>query len=82
MDDNNDGKDQVDRLATCIGMIMEHMTVIALTVAPRDDPARAEALDDLVDAARRTGRLDDKRRSPMTMFADGGDFPESGRDLR
>lgn len=52
MDDNNDSKDLVERLATCIGMIMEYMSVIALTITPRDDPARAEVLDDLVDAAR------------------------------
>ena len=57
MDDTPDGQDLVDQLATRIGTIMEDTSVIALILAPRGDPARYEAIDDLEHAARQITAL-------------------------
>jgi hypothetical protein len=51
MDGDTDTQDLVDQLSTRIGMIMEDASVVALTIAPRGDPARYEAIDDLQHAA-------------------------------
>lgn len=57
MDDDTDSHDLVDQLSTRIGMIMEDASVVALTIAPRGDPARYEAIDDLQHAARQITAL-------------------------
>ena len=53
MDDNADSQGLIDQLATRIRAIMEDTSAIALLRAPWGDPARAEAIDDLEDAAGR-----------------------------
>lgn len=57
MDDDTDSQDLVDQLSTRIGMIMEDTSVVALTLAPRGDPARYEAIDDLDHAAKQIAAL-------------------------
>ena len=57
MDDDSDSQDLVDQLATRIGAIMEDSSVVALTLAPRSDPARSEDIDDLEHAAQQISAL-------------------------
>lgn len=57
MDDDTTAQDLVDQLATRIGAIMEDTSVVALILAPRGDPARYEAIDDLEHAARQITAL-------------------------
>ena len=57
MDDDTDSQDLVDQLSTRIGMIMEDTCLVALNLAPRGDPARYEAIDDLDHAAKQIAAL-------------------------
>jgi hypothetical protein len=63
MDDDPQKRDLIDPLATRIGTFMEDASVVALTIAPRCDPARAEAIDDLELAATQIAPLVDAIRA-------------------